>query len=1206
MQSRYRFVITLAIIMAVIGVGLGNSVTTGRLIVSESIVAAAPAGSITTQQTQPYRVFQFAIGAQATVGQFNKPSDVAVAPDGAIYVADSDSHRIHRFSATGEFLGGWGVYGGVYGYGDGQFYNPHGVAVAPDGTVYVADTGNHRIQRFSADGTFLGRWGQQGYNDGQFSSPGGVAVAPDGTVYVADTGNHRIQRFSADGTFLGTWGVSGSGNGEFSSPSGVAVASDGTVYVADTGNHRIQRFNAGGTFLGAWGSRGSSNGQFESPDDVAVTSDGTVYVADAWNNRIQRFSATGTFLGAWGAFGSSDGQFNKPSGVAVASGGTVYVADRDNRRIQRFSATGTFLSTWGAPDSSDGKFNYPRSVAVAPDGTVYVADRNNHRIQRFSASGVFLSAWGSRGSGDGQFEIPDDVAVAPDGTVYVADQENHRIQRFSASGTFLGAWGTFGGGDGQFIRPLSVAVAPDGTVYVAEWTLDRIQRFSATGTFLGKWGTFGSGDGQFNRPEDVAVAPDGTVYVADTNNNRIQRFSATGEFLGKWGTLGNGNGQFSYPLGVAVAPDGTVYVADTGNHRIQRFSASGTFLGAWGTFGSGDGQFNRPEDVAVAPDGAVYVADYYNYRIQVFGTDYPNAWRGEFFANDWLAGPVLHVEHVPDLFLNRSWSGQPAATIPADHFTSRWLRYVNFPTAGRYRFTIRADDGVRFWVDDRLVVESWQPQSLTREVTVELSAGYHKLLVEHWDRDGGATLALEWARADNTTPTPPPVTPTPPPVTPTPPPAQTSWTFMLYLAGDNNLYTHLQRAVQHLEAQPANPNVTIVVLFDGDRTDDSWRFVVQPGGRYTLNVNKWHLGEVNTGDPQTLRDFILWARNTYPAQHYYLSIADHGLGTQGIAYDDTNRDPATNRKDFLSTAELRATLRAATNDGQRKIDVLHYDACLMALLENAYQVKDYADHLVASQNLGWSVFAYAAYLPAQSSSAADAADAAAPYAFADLAASVTAATTPRQLALQTVNAYFEHPALVRYPRTISALDLSRADAVRQATDAFAAALRANLANESVRNAVRNARSAAQKFDSREFYRITDDDEYLDLYHFAQKVREYALDGAVQTAAQGVMDAVRNSGFVIAERHQSGTFQEVFWDLDRAHGIGIYFPPRSGAQTYTRYINHELFQFTADGVWDEFLKDYFGIVALPPEEPVDVEAPPMLSPPQRVYLPLVVR
>jgi len=161
-----------------------------------------------------------------------------VAADGTVYVADTENDRIQRFSATGQFLGKWGSQGSS----DGQFDYPYGVAVAPDGTVYVADYGNNRIQRFSATGGFLGKWGSQGNGDGQFDYPYGVVVAPDGTVYVADGWNHRIQRFSATGQFLGKWGSCGSGDGQFNYPEGMAVASDGTVYVADSGNYRIQAF----------------------------------------------------------------------------------------------------------------------------------------------------------------------------------------------------------------------------------------------------------------------------------------------------------------------------------------------------------------------------------------------------------------------------------------------------------------------------------------------------------------------------------------------------------------------------------------------------------------------------------------------------------------------------------------------------------------------------------------------------------------------------------------------------------------------------------------------------------------------------------------------------------------------------------------------------------------------------------------------------
>jgi len=158
------------------------------------------------------------------------------------------------------------------------------------GDVYVADTGNHRIQRFTVGGNYRTGWGTYGTGDGQFASPTGVAVDSLGGVYVADTDNHRIQKFTAAGTYLTQWGTYGTGEGQFASPTGVAVDSSANVYVADTGNHRIQKFDTSGmVVMDVWGTYGTGEGQFASPTGVAVDSEGKVHVVDKGNHRIQEF-----------------------------------------------------------------------------------------------------------------------------------------------------------------------------------------------------------------------------------------------------------------------------------------------------------------------------------------------------------------------------------------------------------------------------------------------------------------------------------------------------------------------------------------------------------------------------------------------------------------------------------------------------------------------------------------------------------------------------------------------------------------------------------------------------------------------------------------------------------------------------------------------------------------------------------------------------
>jgi len=301
----------------------------------------------------------------------------------------------------------------------------------PSPSIPSAETGS---TSGSESYVFVTKWGSQGSGDGQFNNPHGVAVDSSGNVYVIETHpNDRIQKFSSDGTFITKWGSYGSGDGQFIYPYGVAVDSSGNVYVADGDNHRIQKISSDGTFITKWGSYGSGDGQFIYPTDVAVDSSGNVYVADYSNNRIQKFTSTGTFITKWGAGGSGDGQFKELWNLAVDSSGDVYVADLGNNRIQKFTSTGTFITKWGAGGSGDGQFQYPSCVAVDSSDNVYVVDMYNHRIQKFSSSGSFITKWGSSGSGDGQFQYPRGITVDSSGNVYVADRYNYRIQKFAPS-----------------------------------------------------------------------------------------------------------------------------------------------------------------------------------------------------------------------------------------------------------------------------------------------------------------------------------------------------------------------------------------------------------------------------------------------------------------------------------------------------------------------------------------------------------------------------------------------------------------------------------------------------------------------------------------------------------------------------------------------------------------------------------------------------
>ena len=251
--------------------------------------------------------------------EFNRPFDIAVAPDGRIYIADWDNHRIVRIDDM--FGAGWTEYGS-YGTGDGEFNNPAGIAVGLDGRIYIADTYNNRIVRIDdMSGTGWTEYGSEGYSVGEFYYPHDIAISPDGRIYIADTYNYRIVRINdMDGDGWITYGILGDSVGEFYALRGIAVGLDGRIYIADGNNHRIVRIDdMSGTGWIDYGIEGSSDGEFYYPRSIAIGPDGRIYITDRYNYRIVRIDDMfGTNWTEYGTEGSGIGEFNGPWGIFVA------------------------------------------------------------------------------------------------------------------------------------------------------------------------------------------------------------------------------------------------------------------------------------------------------------------------------------------------------------------------------------------------------------------------------------------------------------------------------------------------------------------------------------------------------------------------------------------------------------------------------------------------------------------------------------------------------------------------------------------------------------------------------------------------------------------------------------------------------------------------------------------------------------------------
>ncbi len=316
------------------------------------------------------------------------------------------------------------VAGSEKGYQDGTganayFSGPAGVCVDAQGNLFVADHYNQKIRKITPAGvvtTFAGS--DRGYADGtgaaaKFWNPTGIAIDPQGNIFVADPGNHRIRKITPGGavsTVAGTdpygYADGPGGSARFFSPEDLALDAQGNIYVGDANNYKVRKITPGGVVSTLAGSTygyldGAGTGaQFYTPRGMQCDAQGNVYVSDYFNNKIRKITPAGVVTTLAGStYGWADGapataKFDGPRGMIVTAQGEIYVTEDRNNTIRKLAANLTVSTLCGQPgltwsDWKDGtlaeaKFRTPMDICADAQGNFYIADFNNSRIRKIT------------------------------------------------------------------------------------------------------------------------------------------------------------------------------------------------------------------------------------------------------------------------------------------------------------------------------------------------------------------------------------------------------------------------------------------------------------------------------------------------------------------------------------------------------------------------------------------------------------------------------------------------------------------------------------------------------------------------------------------------------------------------------------------------------------------------------------------------------
>jgi DNA-binding beta-propeller fold protein YncE len=581
-------------------------------------------------------------------------------PIGNLYLADQTSKWVDVFTLGGNFQ---------TEIGPGYFTQPVGVAVDGNSNVYVTDEAQNQVDVFNSNET-IAQWGTPGTGTGQFAGPYGIAVtaATAGTtVFVADSGNQRVQVFNNSGGFITQWGSPGNtGFGTFESPAGVALDASGNIYIADSDTGLIQVFslsNNTATLQTQWDV--TQGTPLLSADFVAVGSNGFVYVSDGFG-AVGIFDEMGDVLGFVQGTGTSS--FDGPQGIAV--GNSVWcVSNAVNYQVDEFqigascpalsptitgtptpsntiTSTDTITPTitatpsctaspaptqaccfqiagqWGSLGTGGGNFNFfdgqEADADTDPSGNVYVVDNGDGLIQKFDSCGHIITQWNGQNAPSGPFNLIGYLAVSKDGSkVYVPNELSdgtNVMEVFDPSGNYLTSWPLPNSGPDS--DSFGVNLDTKGNVYVAEQTV--VVQYNSSGTPQVTYYNKGVNASPFGFAIDAAPDASGNLFVADEGNGVIQKFGPSGNFIKQWGQIGSDNGEFISLEEVRTDNQGNVYGVDFGDmddglsNRIQKFDNNGNFTCS---FQAGDIANTLLLGFGVDTSGDGFAVDVDNYRV---------------------------------------------------------------------------------------------------------------------------------------------------------------------------------------------------------------------------------------------------------------------------------------------------------------------------------------------------------------------------------------------------------------------------------------------------------------------------------------------------------------------------------------------------------------------------------------------------------------